>query len=101
MGVEMPGAVQPERDHIRGAAERPRDAGRVRRLPVPLLRRRLPGRRASCSRASAMACASCSGTCRCRSASARGPGGRSAAEAAGAQGRFWDMHDRLFEHRAS
>jgi hypothetical protein len=29
----------------------------------------------------------------------RAPFAAEAAEAAGAQGRFWEMHDRLFEHQ--
>ncbi len=36
--VDLAEDVDPERDHIRGAPDAPGDAGRVRRLPVPVLR---------------------------------------------------------------
>ena len=53
-------------------------------------------RRASCGSATATGCSTSSAICRSRTATRSARLAAEAIEAAGAQGRFWEMHDRLF-----
>ena len=54
---------------------------------------------ASCSTRSATTCATSGATCRSTTCTRAPRRAAEAAEAAAAQGRFWDMHDRLLAHQ--
>ncbi len=85
-------------DHVRGRAPRSGHAGGVRRFPVPLLRGRLSGgqgARAACRRLLRVVFRNFP----LSNMHPHAEGAAEAAEAAGAQGKFWEMHDMLFEHQ--
>ena len=91
-------AVEP-RDWARGPGERAGDAARVRRLRVSVLRARV-------SRARTAASAACGDRIRfvfrhfpLSQMHPHAALAAEAAEAAGAQGKFWEMHDTLFTHQ--
>ena len=90
--------VDPERDHVRGPDDAPGDAGRVRRLPVPLLR----AGRAGDPRAADRFGDDLRYVWRHLPLNDVHPNAQLAAEAseaAGAQGKFWEMYDALLSHQ--
>ena len=97
--LDLSDDVDPERDHIRGSERRAGDAGRVRRLRVPVLRPGRGRRSASCSTPSATTCATSGATCRSTTCTRtrrwrpRRPRPRPPRAA------FWEMHDRLLAHQ--
>ena len=92
--LDLVDPVDPERDHIRGPAGRHRDRGRVRRLPVPVLRAGGAGDPGRAARPTA----DVRYVWRHLPLTDVHPQAQlaaEAAEAAAAQGAFWPMHDLL------
>ena len=90
--------VDPGRDHIRGRADAALTLVEYGDFECPFCGR-ATGWSASFASGSATTCATSSGTCRCPTCTPAPSGAARAAEAAGAQGRFWEMHDLLFPHQ--
>ena len=97
--IDLADDVDPERDHIRGPAGRPRDAARVRRLRVPVLRPGGAGRSASCSTSLGDDVRYVWRHLPLNDVHPNAQLAAEATEAAAAQGRFWEMHDVLLDHQ--
>ena len=97
--VDLDDDVDPERDHIRGRARRAGHAARVRRLRVPVLRPRGADRSRGCSSTSATTLRYVFRHLPLTDVHPNAQIAAEAAEAAAAQGKFWEMHDRLLTHQ--
>ena len=96
--VDLADDVDPDRDHIRGLARRAGHAARVRRLRVPVLRARR-GHHARAARPVRRRPAYVWRSLPLNDVHPNAQIAAEAAEAAGAQGAFWEMHDRLLDHQ--
>ena len=97
--LDLSDDVDPDRDHIRGPDDGARDAGRVRRLRVPLLR---AGRVRSIRELLDSFGDDVRYVWRHLPLNDVHPNAQlaaEAAEAAAAQGAFWEMHDKLLAHQ--
>ena len=83
---------------MKGADRRQGDDRRVLRLPVPVLQPRRPDGRQDREGLRQARSGSSSATTRCRSTT-NAPLAAEAAVAAEAQGKFWEMHDKLFANQ--
>ena len=88
-----------DRDHAQGSADCSSDARRIRRLRVPALRPGLPDRAGASSSTWASGLRFVFRNFPLTTIHPHAQNAAEAAEAAGAQGKFWEMHDCLFEHQ--
>ena len=97
--LDLSDEVDPERDHIRGSEEAPVTLRRVRRLRVPVLRPGGEPSSASCSTRSATTLRYVWRHLPLNDVHPNAQMAAEAAEAAAAQGGFWEMNDKLLDHQ--
>ena len=86
-------------DHARGTGRRAGDAGRIRRLRVPVLRRGLSGPQGRAAEHGRRSCASSSATSRSRRCIPTRCTRPSSPRPRRESGKFWEAHDLLYEHQ--